>query len=57
MTMKSNVADMSDGGKPSHSRSFWRDAIAFILRDRLTLFAISILLVATVICSFSPLVI
>ena len=36
------------------SRSFWRDALAFILRDRLTIFALSILLAATVICSASP---
>jgi len=36
------------------SRSFWRDAFGFILRDRLTVFAIGILLVATLICSLSP---
>jgi len=39
------------------SRSFWRDALAFILRDRLTIFAISVLAVATIVCMGSPLVI
>lgn len=39
------------------SRSFWRDALAFILRDRLTIFAISVLIIATIVCMGSPLVI
>ena len=57
MTVKSNVAAISREGRHAHSRSFWRDALAFILRDRLTIFAISILLAATLICSLSPVVI
>lgn len=39
------------------SRSFWRDALAFILRDRLTILAISVLIIATIVCMGSPLVI
>lgn len=57
MVKQSAVADISDGSARAHSRSFWRDALAFILRDRLTVFAITVLLVATLICSLSPIVI
>ena len=55
MTKEANrIADISPpemGTAQRHSRSFWRDALAFILRDRLTMFAVSVLLVATLICS------
>ncbi len=57
MTNKSDIADLGKAELRPHSRSFWRDALAFILRDRLTMFAISVLLVATIICMGSPLVI
>lgn len=57
MTVKSNVVALSSEGRRSHSRSFWRDALAFILRDRLTLFAISVLLIFTLTSSISPVII
>ena len=58
MTKEANrIADISGGTAPRHSRSFWRDALGFILRDRLTMFAVSVLLVATLVCSLSPVVI
>ncbi|MDE2749009.1 MAG: ABC transporter permease [Chloroflexota bacterium] len=57
MVKQSGVANISDSSARAHSRSFWRDALAFILRDRLTIFAITVLLVATLICSLSPVVI
>ncbi len=57
MAQESHIAVINDGDAQRHSRSFWRDALAFILRDRLTIFALSVLLVATVICSVSPIVI
>ena len=57
MTIQSNIARIGAGDEYQQSRSFWRDAFAFILRDRLTLFAISVLLLATAICSLSPVVI
>ena len=55
-TNGSKIADFGQGGTRPHSRSFWRDALAFILRDRLTLFAIGVLLFLTLICSLSPVV-
>ena len=57
MSQASRVAVISDGDAQRRSRSFLGDALAFILRDRLTMFALSVLLVATVICSVSPIVI
>ena len=56
MAIDSNVASIDVAESRHHSRSFWRDALAFILRDRLTIFAVSVLLVATLICSMSPVV-
>ena len=56
MTNRSKIANMSDADALRHSRSFWYDALAFILRDRLTMFAISVLVVFTLICVFMPMV-
>ncbi len=56
MTTHASIAQISKADAERHSRSFWRDAVGFILRDRLTVFAISVLLVATLICSLSPIV-
>ena len=57
MTKVSKIADIGKGRAPPQSRSFWRDSFAFILRDRLTVFAIGVLLIATLTCSISPVVI
>ncbi len=55
--MNGNIARLAEDQRMRQSRSFWRDALAFILRDRLTIFAISVLIIATIICMGSPLVI
>ena len=55
--MNGNIARLAEDQRMRQSRSFWRDALAFILRDRLTIFAISVLVIATIICMGSPLVI
>ena len=55
--MNGNIARLAEDQGMRQSRSFWRDALAFILRDRLTIFAISVLVIATIICMGSPLVI
>ena len=55
--MNAKVARLDDEKQMRQSRSFWRDALAFILRDRLTIFAVSVLLIATIVCMGSPLVI
>ncbi len=52
--MNSKVAAIGAADTRHHSRSFWRDALAFIRRDRLTIFAVSVLLALTLICSLSP---
>jgi len=44
------------GGAPP-ARSFWRDAVTFLLRDRLTLLALAILLIFTLICALMPFII
>ncbi len=54
MAQAAKIADINPASASPHSRSFWRDALAFILRDRLTLFAISVLLVFTLICALLP---
>ena len=56
MAEPSRIADLGATSATRPSRSFWRDAFAFILRDRLTVFAIGVLLAATLVCSLSPLV-
>ena len=55
--MNGTVARLADGEDMRESRSFWRDALSFMRRDRLTIFAISVLAIATVVCMGSPLVI
>jgi len=56
MAQKSKIALLERAEAQRHSRSFWRDAVGFILRDRLSVFAICVLLAATLICSLSPIV-
>ena len=56
MNQESKIARLERAEAQRHSRSFWRDALAFILRDRLTIFAILVLLIFTFICVFMPLV-
>ncbi len=56
MARKSKVAELAASEAQRPSRSFWRDAFQFILRDRLTMFAITVLLVFTLICTLMPVV-
>ncbi len=56
MAQVSKIARLKKAETLRHSRSFWRDALAFIRRDRLTILAISVLTVFTLICVFMPLV-
>ena len=57
MANASRIAEIRLAQDRRRSRSFRRDALAFILRDRLTMFAISLLVVFTLICVFMPVVI
>ena len=57
MANRSKVADIGKSDAHQHSRSFRRDALAFILRDRLTILAISVLLLLTLVCTLMPVVI
>ncbi len=54
MAQRSKITRLEAAQLPS--RSFWRDALAFIRRDRLTVFAISVLLVFTLICVLMPVI-
>jgi len=56
MAQESKIARLERAEAQRHSRSFWRDAFQFILRDRLTIFAISVLLVFTLICVLMPVI-
>ncbi|MCY4064129.1 MAG: ABC transporter permease [Chloroflexi bacterium] len=56
MALETKTARLEGAEAQRHSRSFWRDAVGFIRRDRLTVVAISVLLVATLVCSLSPIV-
>ena len=56
MAKESRIAQLEQGTAQRPSRSFWRDALDFIRRDRLTIFAISVLLIFTLICVFMPLI-
>src|SRR5258708_5189042 len=40
--------------EPAPSRSFWHDVLRYLLRDKLTLFALSILLALTLACLLGP---
>ena len=55
--MSGKIARLADEQDMRQSRSFWRDALAYILRDRLTILAISVLIIATIVCMGLPLVI
>ena len=56
MAQESKVTRLEGAEAQRHSRSFWRDAVGFIRRDRLTVFAIGVLLLLTLVCSLSPVV-
>ncbi len=56
MAQESKIAQLQQAEARRPSRSFWRDALDFIARDRLTLFASSVLLIFTLICVFMPVV-
>ena len=55
--MKADIAKLADDQNRRYSRSFWRDALSFIRRDRLTILAITVLVIASIICVGSPLVV
>lgn len=58
MTDKSkNVANLPSNVVQRPSRSFWNDALRYILRDKLMLVAIAILVVSSLICFTAPLII
>ena len=56
MASDSKVAELASGLSQRPSRSFWRDALAFIVRDRLTMFAVSVLVVFTLIAVIMPVI-
>ncbi len=56
MAQDSKVSRLESVEARRHSRSFRRDALAFIRRDRLTMFAISILVAFTLICVLMPMI-
>lgn len=55
--MSRQIAKLAEDRGMRQSRSFWRDALSFIRRDRLTILAITVLVAATILCMGSPLVI
>ncbi len=57
MTNATNIKTIPSEEPKRYSRSFWRDALLHILRDRLTMFAITVLVVFTLICTISPIII
>ncbi len=57
MGSQAEIAELSQLEDRPRSRSFWRDAFQFILRDRLTMLAIGVLLIFTFICTLMPVVI
>ncbi|MDE2636391.1 MAG: ABC transporter permease [Chloroflexota bacterium] len=56
MAQESRIAQLEGAAAQRPSRSFWRDAFDFIRRDRLTVFAISVLLFFTLICVVMPVI-
>ena len=56
MAQASEVARLEPLEAQRPSRSFWRDALSFIARDRLTMFAVSVLVVFTLIAVLMPIV-
>ena len=57
MSGKGQIAQLGNEQEEVPSRSFWRDAVAFIVRDRLTMFAISVLVVLTLVSTLMPIAI
>ena len=57
MDQNSKLARLGNNEARRHSRSFWRDALAFILRDRLTIFAVTVLVIFTLIGVSAPFVV
>ena len=57
MAEQAKITRLDQQDTQRFSRSFWRDALAFILRDRLTLFALAVLVIFTLICALAPLLI
>ncbi len=55
--MNGKIARLAQRQETRQSRSFWRDSLAFIRRDRLTISAILVLIIATIVCMGAPLVI
>lgn len=48
------IAILDAAEQPRYARSLWRDALAYILSDYLTLFALGMLLLMTLICVIGP---
>lgn len=54
MTKPSKITPIKADETQRFSRSFWRDVLGYVLRDRLMLFAIFILAVFSLICFIAP---
>ena len=54
MARKAKISKIIGGESGRPSRSFWRDAAAFILRDRLTMLALTVLVIFTLIGVAGP---
>ncbi len=52
-----NIKTLPTEEPQRYSRSFWRDSMLHILRDKLTMFAISVLLFFTIVCVTGPIII
>jgi ABC-type dipeptide/oligopeptide/nickel transport system permease subunit len=48
------VLEADQSAKMTSSRSFWLDAIVYFLRDKLSLFALSLLVMLTLVCVLAP---
>jgi len=57
MVEVSKIANLPTDKQPRYSRSFVRDAIAYILRDKLTMVGLSVLLLFSLVCFISPFII
>lgn len=54
MTTEASIAKLTGQEPKRFSRSFWRDAISFVLHDKLTVFALAVLVVFTLIGVVGP---
>lgn len=54
MTDSAKIKNLPSEEPKRYSRSFWRDSFLHIIRDRLTMFAILVLVVFTLICFIAP---